>query len=123
MGVLRHLIAYPAGGAEAFEDPPGLWVRQADTITGQGIPSTVFPADLAPALCALTIRPQPRFFYLVHVSAALRLKPLPPTPRAVCVTSCGLARPLMSIAASAGAPYYFNTQTSESQRRPPPSCR
>jgi len=45
---------YDKGGAEAFEDPPGLWVRQADTITG--------------------------------------------------------------------APYYFNTQTSESQRRPPPSC-
>jgi len=45
---------YDKGGAEAFEDPPGLWVRQADTITG--------------------------------------------------------------------APYYFNTQTSESQRMPPPSC-
>mmetsp|Transcript_14190 Transcript_14190/g.40216 ORF Transcript_14190/g.40216 Transcript_14190/m.40216 type:complete len:355 (+) Transcript_14190:277-1341(+) len=45
---------YDKGGAEAFEDPPGLWVRQADTITG--------------------------------------------------------------------APYYFNTQTSETQRMPPPSC-
>eukprot|EP00951_Prasinocladus_malaysianus_P031135 scaffold296719_cov48-Prasinocladus_malaysianus.AAC.1 len=36
-GLNEHLIdlfrKYDKGGAEAFEDPPGLWVRQADTIT------------------------------------------------------------------------------------------
>jgi len=45
---------YDKGGAEAFEDPPGYWVRQADSTTGK--------------------------------------------------------------------PYFFNTQTYETQRKPPPSC-